>query len=199
MRAGLPSSTSSKSRPSESTRLGRRPLFTLITGPSAEQHEVGEKKKQVADRHDARNRFFTGLLEKAAQRTSLHANVSPPAKAGWVGTSAGRSGIDYNYVVLKDGGRVELYIDFDQSEGGAGNKAVFDALHAQREAVEAAYGGPLEWERLDDGRASRISASVLGGGWKDEPSWPTFQDTMVDAMVKFDAVLRPRLKVCLNQ
>jgi predicted transcriptional regulator len=50
--------------------------------------------------------------------------------------------------------RVDLYIDTGKMER---NKQIFDLLSARREAVEAAFGGQLTWERIDDKRASRIA------------------------------------------
>src|SRR5437016_3620830 len=89
----------------EAVRIGGSPpapLLTLITGPSEETTETGEKKKELAGRHEARLRFWAGLLERAKQRTKLHANISP-GTASWVGASAGRSGLAFNYVILKKG------------------------------------------------------------------------------------------------
>jgi len=50
--------------------------------------------------------------------------------------------------------RVDLYIDTGDA---ARNKAIFDGLYERREAIEAAFGGPLEWERIMEKRASRIA------------------------------------------
>lgn len=182
----------------EAIRIGASPfapLFTMITGPSVEQAEFGEKKKEVAERHDARYRFFSGLLESAKSQTKLHANISP-GTAPWVGASAGRSGLALNYVILKDVGRVELYIDVDDYSGdgsGTANKALFDFLEGDRASIEAEFGESLVWERLDDKRASRVSATVALGGWKDEEDWPEIQKAMIDIMIRFERTLRPRL------
>lgn len=50
--------------------------------------------------------------------------------------------------------RVDLYIDTGDQ---ARNKEIFDALKARREEIEATFGGPLKWERMDEKRASRIA------------------------------------------
>jgi hypothetical protein len=39
-------------------------LFTLITGPSEETREVGEAKKEIADRYVVRRNFWETLLER---------------------------------------------------------------------------------------------------------------------------------------
>jgi hypothetical protein len=49
------------------------PLLTLIVGPSEESREVGEKKKEMAERYSLRYKFWNELLEKAKEKTKLHA------------------------------------------------------------------------------------------------------------------------------
>jgi hypothetical protein len=110
-----------------------------------------------------------------------------------VGTSAGRGGLAFNYVILKDDARVELYIDID-TESGEGNKTLFRALEAQKDVIEADFGRALEWEPLEGARACRISAPLDVTGWRDEGQWPATQDVMIDAMIRLEKALRPRLE-----
>ena len=114
-----------------------------------------------------------------------------PGTQLWVSASAGRSGLTINYVILKHSARVELYIDVDR-ERGEGNKAMFDGLASQKREIEEEFGTPLNWERLDNSRACRISALVERGGWLDEAQWPEIQDALIDTMIRFDQALRPR-------
>lgn len=50
--------------------------------------------------------------------------------------------------------RHELYIDTGDGER---NMEIFNALHGQKDQLEAAYGGPLTWEELSGRRACRIA------------------------------------------
>ena len=108
-------------------------------------------------RHEARREFLTALLAHANAQANLHSTISA-TRDSWIG--AQRHGHSWKYVVLQTETRVELYI---KTPVAAANKALFDSLHAQRATVEAAFGSPLAWQRLDDKRASRISFSVPGG------------------------------------
>ena len=168
------------------------PLLTLITGPSREAIEAGEKKKELAARHVMRRKFWTQLLELAKQKTKLHASISPGAY-NWVGTSAGPPyGLQLNYAVRQHDGQVELYIDADR-ETGQGNKKILENLQNHKEDVEQAFGEPLEWESLEGKRACRIRKIIPGGGWQDENAWPQVHEKMVDAMVRLEHALRPHL------
>ncbi len=178
----------------EAVQIGESPpaaLFTLIVGPSAEGKEAGQKKKELAERYVLRHRFFTQLLQKAKARTQLHAGISP-SKESWVATGAGKSGLIYSYVIRKNDVNVELYID--QGPGSEeDNKGIFDQLLAHRAKIEEAFGNTLDWQRLDNRRASRIKYNIPGGGYRDEERWPRIQDRMIDAMICLERALAPHI------
>jgi hypothetical protein len=57
--------------------------------------------------------------------------------------------------------------------------------------VEAAFGGPLEWQRLDSKRACRICKVLSEGGLQDEDRWPAIQEAMITTMIRLEKALRP--------
>lgn len=168
------------------------PLLTLIVGPSEESRGVGETKKELAERHIMRRRFWTELLERARGRTKLHANISP-GYSNWIGTGAGRSGLGYSYVIRQHEANVELYIYRGKDADDEENKRIFDALAASKADVEKRFGGSLEWQRLERKRACRIKKDLAGGGYRDEAKWPEIQDAMIDAMIRLEAALGPHI------
>jgi hypothetical protein len=162
------------------------PLLTLIVGPSVEGKEVGETKRELAERHTIRQRFWTQLLDLVKTKTTLHANLSP-SHDNWIATSAGRAGI-YSHVIRQHNTNIELYIDRGNE---AENLAIFEALEMSKSKIEEAFGSPLEWQRLPDKRACRISYTIHIGGYKDEDKWPEIHAAMVDAMIRFDRAFKP--------
>lgn len=183
----------------EGIRIGNSepaPLLTLIVGPSEESREVGDKKKELAERYSIRFKFWKGLLEKAKEKTKLHAQISP-SQYSWLGTGAGKSGLGLNYSITKHEGKVELYIDRGK-DAEEENKAIYDALISNKEEIEKEFGEPLNWERLDTKRASRISKKIEIGGYRDEEKWSEIQDALIDAMIGLEKSLKPfisRLKI----
>lgn len=165
------------------------PLLTLIVGPSKEIEAVGETKKDLAERHIIHHRFWTALLERAKEKTKLHATISP-SHYHWIGTGAGRQDVGLNYVVRQHDADVELYIDGGK-DAEQENKAIFNALAGAKKPIEAAFGEPLEWQRLDGKRACRIKKLIDLGGWRDEDKWPEIHDAMIDAMIRLEGALRP--------
>ena len=106
----------------------------------------------------------------------MHKEITPNTDH-WL--SARRHGVQWNYIILQDVARVELYLARTEASK---NKAMFDALREHRVVIEQAFGDKLLWERLDDKQASRISFMIEGGGLVDEESWDEVIDKAVDAM-----------------
>ena len=165
------------------------PLMTLIVGPSDESGGVRSTKKDLAERYRIRERFWTQLLETARATTKLHANISP-SQTGWIGTGAGKGGLAYDYVIRRNDGHVEIYIDRGK-EAGPESKAIFDTLAESRDAIEATFGESLEWQRLDARRACRIKKDIDLGGYRDEDKWAQIHDAMIDAMIRLEKALKP--------
>lgn len=165
------------------------PLLTLIVGPSEETRGVGDTKRELAERHLIRQRFWIGLLAVARDKTKLHSAVSPSTD-NWIGTGAGLSGLGYNYVLTQHAARVELYIDRGDD---AENQRVYNHFFADREEIEREFGGPLDWQPLPARRASRINYPVVNQGYRDEDAWPQVQVALIDSMIRLEKALRPRI------
>ena len=167
-------------------RFAPKLLPAIPAPPPAEETKKNPKEHE---RYGLRKQFWAELLEKEKKLTDLHAKVSP-GEYNWVGR--GFNGVWLNYCIREHDGQAELYIDVDK-DTGEGNKHLFDSLKAKSDEIEQAFGGPLDWERLDKKRACRIRKVVSIGGWRDMNSWPTQQDEMIDAMIRLKKALRPHL------
>jgi hypothetical protein len=180
----------------EAVRIGdspAAPLFTLIVGPSEETKDVGQTKKELAERYGIRKRWWTMLIERSAQVNKLHAHITP-GEYSWIGTSSGIRGLNFNYVVTQDECAAELYIDRGKNAAEE-NKAIFDQLFAHKDEINAAFGEPLSWERLEGKRACRIRHTQPGGGYRSpEDQWPMLQDAIIKDMDRLEKALRPHLR-----
>jgi hypothetical protein len=168
------------------------PLLTLIVGPSAEGREVGETKKELAEREALRKEFWQMLLDRAKTRTKLHAAISAGTQ-GWISAGSGMGGLPYVYSVHQHEGGVELYIDRGK-DAEVENKAIFDSLAASKESIEKEFGESLEWQQLEGRRACRIRKRYSIGGYRDDRAkWPEIQDSMINAMIRFEKALGPHI------
>jgi len=165
----------------------------VIPLPEAAEYQIQIREKEQKERKEKAERlplprFWQSLLRLGEGKTTLHAKMSPSERS-YIGTSAGISGLNFFYVISQHGSRVELYID---RQDFAVNKRMFDELLSHQDEIEAAFGGPLSWQRLDEKRACRIAYEMTTGGYKDaEASWQTIQTAMIDAMVRLEKALSP--------
>jgi hypothetical protein len=108
-----------------------------------------------SERSLAYQAFFTDVLQRIKQR---QANVTRAQRAqphNWVSLSAGRTGFGYSFSFTNDGKfKVELYVD---TGDGTENKRLFDILETQKDEIMTVVGQSLDWERLENRRASRVS------------------------------------------
>jgi hypothetical protein len=165
------------------------PKLTIIAGPSPESKQVGQQKKELAERHVLRIEFWRQLIERAKGRTPLHVNLTPN-KDNWLATGAGRSGIVYSYVIRMKDAHVELYIDVGDADE---NKRIFDSFFARKEEIEEKFGAPLDWQRMEEKRGSRIRYLIEGYGLEDEEHWSDLQNQLIDAMIRLSDAFRPEI------
>lgn len=72
------------------------------------------------------------------------------------------------------------------------NKWLFDRLHEQKDAIEADFGAPMEWLRLDDKKASGIRFRKGFDGYNPE-SWPEMTQWLTEHLKRLEKTFAPRL------
>jgi hypothetical protein len=165
------------------------PLFTIVGEPTEIAKSVGKEKRELAERHYKRKEFWTGLLEKARQKTKLYANISPKYDH-WISAGIGKGGMGLNMAITKSRGQVEIYLD--KGEGSQElNKLRFDELAVYKDDIEKVFGHTLDWERLDKNRASRIAYRYDGFGLENPEHWEELQNMMVDGIIQLHEAIKP--------
>jgi hypothetical protein len=150
-----------------------------------------EAQAQTPERYDVRARFWTGLLEKAKAKTKLHAKITP-GQFSWIGATAGKPGLRFNYAVREHGTQVELYIDLGK-DCEEKNKAIFEELLKMRAEIDKAFGDDLEWTQRQGCRGCFIRNVQKSGGYRDPEKWPEIQEVASDAMVRLEKAFKPAI------
>lgn len=167
------------------------PLLTLITGPSPEARQVGVQKQERAERHDLRQAFWRALLERARSERHPHSGVSPGTDS-WLAAGSGMSGLHFTYGVRQRDAGAHLVIERPEAEE---NARIFQTLHAARDEIEAHFGGPLVWDRVENRKRCFIGVTLADGGYSDDDErWPKIQKAMIDAMIRLERTFRPRIQ-----
>ncbi|WP_431811825.1 DUF4268 domain-containing protein [Lysinibacillus sp. FW12] len=122
------------------------PLFTKVVGPSQEVKNLGNEKKQIAERHQKRRRFWGELLEKLNEKTNIYRNVNP-TDDNWLNAGTGVGGIYYQIVIRKVSSSILLVIDKSKTDL---NKKIFDYLYGFHEEIEKDFGGEIMWRKMEE-------------------------------------------------
>lgn len=168
-----------------------RPAYNLklVAAPS---EWSGERRPPagVSPRSEAYRAFFQDLLDRLRQEHRFTtARAAQPQN--WYSFATGISGVKYAAVFALGGRfRTEIYIDMGDVDR---NKALFDRLAESRENLEAAFGEKLEWERLDDKRASRIAVYRDGTIDSDPETLTKIRDWAIERLLKLRAVFGPEM------
>ena len=170
----------------------------IIPMKDAEEYSISMAEKTQEDissqaelktRHLIRREFWTKLLKTANEKSQLFQNISP-STSSWIGAGSGVRGMGYNYVISKKYARCEIYIDRGEYDE---NKKMFDYLVAKREEIETEFGGSLEWERLDDKRASRIKYENSDFNIFEKEQWDDIVGFLSDGMTRMEKAFQKHL------
>lgn len=182
--------------------MGNEILFRIdqvIPMPEAADYMIGLAEKEAAEQaseravgeaQSVRLAFWSATLKAMKESPCRIFDNVTPAPRGTHGTGSGIAGVWYEMIFRFEEIRVRLYID--KRESVEVNKRIFDALHAKKEQIEAAFGAPLEWLRMDDAKASAITYSKAFDG-RNQQNWPAMIEWFVDHMPRLEKALSPHV------
>jgi hypothetical protein len=156
------------------------PLFSVAAEPNDWQKQV---RSGATGGDGARaalySAFWWKYLEQVRARHPGWTRARKPSNQNWMDFSGPVRGTRIN-PSFAQGRRLrhEIYIDTGDGER---NKAMFNELAAQRQALEGAYGRPLDFELLPNARASRIAEYRPDADVRQEDRHQEYIDWLIDA------------------
>jgi hypothetical protein len=94
------------------------------------------------------------------------------------------SGVHYSMVFNRDEARVDFVLGTRSREA---NKILFDHLFSRQEKLNAEFGTPLIWRRVDDKKVSMIVCAAPFDG-HNRAAWPAMIEWLVTSVAKMEAV-----------
>lgn len=173
----------------------RAPVFEVVARPNAWQKGVketsastGASSGAITPMNAARQDFFADVLtEVVAARPTIRAPRR--GKDSWISFASGPFGFWSITFDRTNRCQIEAYIDMGDK---ALNKALFDAMAAEAEPWGTNTGLPLDWQRRDDRRHSRIAVQSQPVSFDDAAARTKARKWATDVVVRmYDALNAP--------
>ncbi|RQS05017.1 DUF4268 domain-containing protein [Burkholderia sp. Bp8991] len=176
-------------------RIGESPAapkFNIVCRPNTWARTVKETARSVAAEPTGLKQLqlqFWNTFADYLQENARHLIPQAPGAQSWMAFKIGRS-------------KCGMAATMKSAEGwlGAGfgvddvNKGAFKAFEAEKDVIQAEFGGPLDWQELPGQARCRIGISKLGFDITNETEWPAYFRWLSDALVRLDKVFRPRVR-----
>jgi len=169
-----------------------KPALQFRVAVSPNEWQKSKKQQSTttgSERSELYRQYFQDLLDEL--REAHHFTSARKAQPqNWYSFSSGNKQFVYGHSFAA-GNRVrtEIYIDSGDADE---NKAFFDRLYADRESIESEFGDSLEWERLDDKRASRIALYRPGSIEDSSEHLQEIHDWGIQNLLQFKKVFGTR-------
>ena len=164
--------------------------FRVVVSPNEWQKSARNKTNSTTSEKSERYRdYFQSLIDDLRENHRF-TGARKGQPQNWYSFSSGNRRFSYGHS-FGSGNRIRTEIYIDSGDADA-NKAYFDSLLNQRDVIEAEFGQPLEWERQDDKRASRVALYREGSIDCSSDELHEFHIWAVENLLKMKDVFGPR-------
>lgn len=165
------------------------PMFKIIEQPNDFVKSVKSitRSGELSDTQIKRQEFWNQFNDILDQRGKPF-NKRKATTDHWYEVAVGSSQchISIDLVNKEHKIRVGLWI--------ADNKELFDSLKEHRAEIEAAAGFPLDWDRLDNKKASVVCATIPGLDFRKQENYPELMNKAIDMALAERKAFGPYIK-----
>lgn len=171
--------------------------FNPIVFPNEwQKNRKNQPATPLSPKAEAYRNFFQSTIDILREK-HLFTNAKVGQPQNWYSFASGFSSHSYSAVFTQGNKvRVELYIDFGDY---AQNKHFFELLLDDRKAIETELGTALEWEKLEDKRASRIGLYRSGSILDSKAELDEIQAWIINKLTSFKKIFTPVIKKAIKK
>lgn len=171
------------------------PLFNIVAKPNNWSRSIGQATRAAEsvvlnDRQKTYRTYWTAFGAFLEDNDAPFKMPNPAPKGFWCSFGLGRSGFRLAETVNLNERRLGVMVEISH----AAAKKAFDLLKADAMAIEAEFGGKLEWERLNDNVGSRIAVYRNDLDPRNEAQWPQQFGWFLEQMERFARVFPERIR-----
>ena len=165
------------------------PMFQVVEQPNDFIKELNNKKSTdtMTKSQSERLEFWTLFNDHLINRGKPF-NVRKAVTAHWYSVAIGTSEACINVTLVNK----DSYIGVELTI--ADNKALFDKIYEERANIQKELGFELDWQRLDNSRASRILYKIDGLNFNDHSNYDKLIEEAIDKVIAMREVFKKRLK-----
>ena len=165
------------------------PYFSVICQPSKEMKELSRVKEEGTEREKLKFNFWKALFEKSQNKTDLFSTAKP---SYW-------TSVESKMANIKD---ISLYYNINKNHNAIGftfsenQKSYFEEI---KNNLEHDLGFELSLKEVGSSGGIGVSdryklqSNSKDGGYRDTEQWNEIQNQMIDSMIEFEKILKPRL------
>jgi hypothetical protein len=171
-------------------------IFNTICMPAETALVGSDNTKGISETAEKYRTFFQGLIDEL-RTVHKFTNAKAGQPQSWYVFPSENSKV-YKYsanFAQSKRARVEVYLDCGDK---AKNEALFDALYANKDKIEAEYGTELSWERLDSKRACRIAVYRDGDINADSATLAEIKGWLIENLLKCKSVFPKRINAAVS-
>ena len=165
------------------------PMFQIVEQPNdfIKESKNNKSADTMNKRESERVEFWTLFNEHIINRGKPF-NVRKATTDHWYDVAIGTSTAHISVTLVNKESYVgvELYIN--------SNKELFDRLFDARDRIEEQLGFKMDWQRLDNAKASRIIYRIYGLNFDDHSNYDSLIEEAIDKIIKMKVVFKDRVK-----
>jgi hypothetical protein len=162
------------------------PMFKLVAQPNDWSKTVRAATAELTEKEQQYQRFWSRFIEALQREHADWFRGTVPPKSNWFSMASGSKGATYYLWFARSGLASQLW--FETSDASINDERL-QRLMEQREAMQSAYGGPLEFERLESRKSTRVGEVLPNAPVSDEARWDEYIAWLLDRQVRLRAAV----------
>jgi len=164
------------------------PKFEIVEKPNDFiKNAKGANGSNNMNKSQSERLEFWTMFNEAVTSKGKPFNIRKASTDHWYDVSVGTSKAHISITLVNKEGfiGVELYID--------GGKELFDSLYSYKEEIENELAFSLDWQRLDNKKASRILMKIEGLNFDDHSNYSVLMDDIIDKVTSMRTAFKKYL------
>ena len=168
------------------------PQFKIIEQPNdfAKSVKAISKNSDLNDSERNRLEFWTQLNEILEERGKPF-NKRKPTTDHWYSIAMGTSECHISIDLVNKEHKIRIGVWIDD------NKDLFDKFYLNKEEIERACGFELNWDRLDNRKASLACTYIQGLDFDNQENYPELMNKAIDLVLTMRKAFVPFIKAML--